>query len=154
MDVGVKKHNQYKLIDINQRHRYKKYEPFILAIQATQVCNVPYPSKKKDKIDWLAVLKVKPHNVVELLDEEVAPIPELNVPFRVEEVEVHEIDMIVSIDEEILLHDLSGGVLEMKKPIDGLHPEYHEIPGESTEEYESEETEENEEEFEEDLDSD
>ncbi|WMV28792.1 hypothetical protein MTR67_022177 [Solanum verrucosum] len=128
IDVGVKKHNQYKLIDVNQRRRYKKYEPFILAMQATQVCYVPYPSKKKDKIDWLAVLKVKPRNVVELPDEKVAPTPELNVPFQVNEVEVHEIDINVSVDEEILLHDLNGGVLEMEEPIDGLHPNTQQQP--------------------------
>ncbi|WMV28347.1 hypothetical protein MTR67_021732 [Solanum verrucosum] len=83
-------------------------------MQATQMCYVPYPSKKKDKIDWLAVLKV-----VELPDEEVGPTPELNVPFQVDEVEVHEIDMNVSVDEEILLHDLNGGVLEWKNPLMG-----------------------------------
>ncbi|XP_060182429.1 uncharacterized protein LOC132612107 [Lycium barbarum] len=71
MDVGVKNHNQYKLVDVNYRRRYKKYEPFILAMQATQVCYVSYPSKKKDKDDWAAVLKVKPRNVVELSDEKV-----------------------------------------------------------------------------------
>ncbi|KAM3343684.1 hypothetical protein P3S68_025774 [Capsicum galapagoense] len=58
IDVGVKKHDRYKLVDINHRRRYKKYEPFILAMQATQVCYVSYPRKKKDKEDWLAVLKI------------------------------------------------------------------------------------------------
>ncbi|KAM3233113.1 hypothetical protein P3L10_018472 [Capsicum annuum] len=71
IDVGVKKHDRYILVDINHRRQYKKYEPFILAMQATQVCYVPYPSKKKDKEDWLAVLKVKPQNVIELPVEEV-----------------------------------------------------------------------------------
>ncbi|XP_049413304.1 L-ascorbate oxidase homolog [Solanum stenotomum] len=159
MDVGVKRHNLYKLVDINHRRRYKKYEPFFLAMQATQVCYVLYPSKKKDKDDWAAVLKVKPQNVIELPNEEVATISEVNVPFQVKEVEVHEIDMIVSIDENILLNDPNGDVIEMDEPIDdGLLQENHEIHIESTEEeYETEETEENEdekeeeEEFEEDI---
>ncbi|KAH0674544.1 hypothetical protein KY284_025631 [Solanum tuberosum] len=140
-------HNQYKLVDINHRRRYKKYEPFILAMQATQVCYVPYPSKKKDKDDWAAVLKVKPQNVIELPNEEVATVSEVNVPFQVEEVEVHEIDMTVSIDENILLNDPNGDVIEMDEPIDdGLLQENHEIHIESTEEeYETEETEETEE---------
>ncbi|XP_055824120.1 uncharacterized protein LOC129892559 [Solanum dulcamara] len=112
MDVGVKKDIQYKLVDINHRRRYKKYEPFILAMQATQVCYMPYPSKKKDRIDWAAVLKVKPRNIVELPDEEVATTSELNVPFQVEEVEVHEINVDVSIDENVLLHDLNGDVIK------------------------------------------
>ncbi|XP_060200510.1 uncharacterized protein LOC132628763 [Lycium barbarum] len=60
MNVGVKEHNQYKLVDVNHRRRFNKYEPFFLAMQATQVCYVSYRSTKKDKDDWLAVLKVKP----------------------------------------------------------------------------------------------
>ncbi|KAM3301676.1 hypothetical protein P3S67_016178 [Capsicum chacoense] len=155
--VGVKKHDRYKLADINHRRRYKKYEPFILAMQATEVCYVPYPSKKKDKKDWLAVLKVKPQNVIELPVEEVVITSELNVPFQVEEVEVQEIDMSVSVDEDILLHDPNGGVLEMNEPLnDGLFEEHHEIQdGCTEEEYETEETEEEdeEEEFEEDIDN-
>ncbi|KAM3232711.1 hypothetical protein P3L10_018070 [Capsicum annuum] len=109
MNVGVKKHNQYKLVDINHRRRYKKYKPFILGMQVTQVCYVPSPSKKKDKDDWLSVLKVKPRNVIELPFKVVVTTLELNVPFQVEKVEVHEIDMSVFIDEDILLHDPNGG---------------------------------------------
>ncbi|KAH0650197.1 hypothetical protein KY284_030109 [Solanum tuberosum] len=111
------RHNQYKLVEINQRRRYKKYELFILAMQATQVCYVSYPNKKKDKDDWVAVLKVKPRNVIELLDEGVETTSELNVPFQVDEVEVHEIDMTVSIDENILLNDPNGDTLEIDEPI-------------------------------------
>jgi len=144
------------LVEINQRRRYKKYEPFILAMQATQVCYVSYPNKKKDKDDWVAVLKVKPQNVIELLDEGVETTSELNVPFQVDEVEVHEIDMTVSIDENILLNDPNGDVIEMDEPIDdGLLQENHEIHIESTEEeYETEETEENEDEEEEEFEED
>ncbi|KAK4737308.1 hypothetical protein R3W88_001005 [Solanum pinnatisectum] len=104
MDVGVKRHNQYKLVDINQRRRYKKYKHFILAMQATQVCYVSYPNKKKEKDDWVAVLKVEPRNLIELADEEVETTSELNVPFQVDEVEVHEIDMTISIDENIYIY--------------------------------------------------
>ncbi|KAH0645560.1 hypothetical protein KY290_034343 [Solanum tuberosum] len=120
---------------------------------STQVCYVPYPSKKKDKDDWAAVLKVKSRNVIELPNEEVATISEVNVLFQVEEVEVHEIDMVVSIVENILLNDPNGDVIEMDEPIDdGLLQENHEIHIESTEEeYETEENkDEKEEEFEED----
>ncbi|KAM3265456.1 hypothetical protein P3L10_002450 [Capsicum annuum] len=136
IDVGVKKHDRYKLVDINHRRRYKKYKPSILAMQATQI---------------------KPRNVIELPVEEVVITSELNVSFQVEEVEVHEIDMSVSVDEDILLHDPNGGVLEMNEPLnDGLFEEHHEIQDRCTkEEYETEETEEEdeEEEFEEDIDN-
>jgi len=122
-------------------------------MQATQVCYVSYPNKKKDKDDWVAVLKVKPQNVIELLDEGVETTSELNVPFQVE---VHEIDMTVSIDENILLNDPNGDTMDMDEPIDdGLLQENHEIHIESTEEeYETEETEENEDEEEEEFEED
>ncbi|KAK4706640.1 hypothetical protein R3W88_033810 [Solanum pinnatisectum] len=79
-------HNRYKLIDVNHRRQFKKYESFILATQATQVCYMSYSSTKKDKDDWLAVFKVKPRDVIELLDEGVITIPESNIPFQVEEI--------------------------------------------------------------------
>ncbi|XP_060190589.1 uncharacterized protein LOC132619827 [Lycium barbarum] len=37
MNVGVKEHNQYKLVDVNHRRRFDKSEPFILAMQANQL---------------------------------------------------------------------------------------------------------------------
>jgi len=33
-NVGMKVHPKYNLVDINQRRRYTKYEPFVLAMQA------------------------------------------------------------------------------------------------------------------------
>ncbi|KAH0688816.1 hypothetical protein KY289_016174 [Solanum tuberosum] len=157
LNIGVKVHNQYKLVDVNHRRRFKKYEPFILAMQATQVCYMSYPSTKKDKDDWLAVLKVNPRDVIELPDEGVITIPEPNLPFQVEEVEVHEIDMNIIVDKTILLHDPNGEAIEMDEPIDyGLFPEHHELDEEFTEdEYETEnESEEGDEEFEEEIDTD
>ena len=87
-DVGVKSHNQYNLVDINHRRWYKKYEVFSIAMQAIQVCYVPYLCKKMDNNDWVAVLKVKPRNVIELPNEEVTIVSKVNVSFQVEEVEV------------------------------------------------------------------
>ncbi|KAH0667906.1 hypothetical protein KY285_029112 [Solanum tuberosum] len=110
-----------------------------------------YPSTKKDKDDWLAVLKVNPRDAIELPDEGVITILEPNLPFQVEEVEVHEIDMNIIVDETILLHDPNGEAIEMDEPIDyGLFPEHHELDEEFTEdEYETEnESEEDDEEVE------
>ena len=73
---------------------------------------------------------------------------EVNVPFSVE---VHEIDMIVSVDEFLLLNDPNGDIIEMDEPIDdGLLQENHEIHIVSTEEeYETDEDEDEDEEDEE-----
>lgn len=78
-------------------------------------------------------MKVKPQNVVELPVEEGVKTSELNISLQIEEVEVHEIDMSVSIDENILLHDLNGGVLEMDELVDDRSFNvHHEIQEELT----------------------
>ena len=59
-NVGVKVHKQYKLVDINLKRKFSKFEPFVLAMQPTQVCFMPYPSLKQNNTDWMAVFKVKP----------------------------------------------------------------------------------------------
>ncbi|OIT05561.1 hypothetical protein A4A49_24344 [Nicotiana attenuata] len=127
-------------------------------MQATQVCYVPYPSTKKDKDDWVAVLKVKPQDVIELPDEAITSAPEPTLPFQVEEVKVHLIDMNFTTDENIILHDPNGDVIEMVEPInDGLLIENQEFEEESSEdEYETEDEneEDDEEEFEEEIDDD
>ena len=48
-NTGTKVHRQYRIVDINNKRRYSKYEPFVLASQATQVV---YPSKHRDKNNW------------------------------------------------------------------------------------------------------
>ncbi|KAM3305726.1 hypothetical protein P3S67_012593 [Capsicum chacoense] len=115
----------------------------------------PFESKKKDKDDWVAVLNIKPRNVVELPDEEIEIAAELNILFQVEEVQVYEIDMNVATDESIHLHNANGGLIEMDEVTDdGLLQEHHDNQEDTTEEeYETEETEEDEEEdLEEDTD--
>ncbi|KAJ8771158.1 hypothetical protein K2173_023483 [Erythroxylum novogranatense] len=64
-NVGTKVHNRYNVVEINFRRRLRQFEPFILAMQARQVCYVPFPSLRRDKADWLAVCKVKPRGVLE-----------------------------------------------------------------------------------------
>ncbi|KAK4713414.1 hypothetical protein R3W88_019321 [Solanum pinnatisectum] len=144
MNAGVKEHNQYKLVDVNHHRRFKKYEPFILAMQATQACYMSYPSTKRDKDDWLAILKIT--------------IAESNLPLQVEKVEVHEIDMNIIVDENIPLHDPNGEAIEMAEPInEDLLLEHHELEEKSTEdegETEDETEEEDDEEFEDEIDTD
>ncbi|KAJ8770996.1 hypothetical protein K2173_023321 [Erythroxylum novogranatense] len=65
LNVGVKVHKQYNLVEINHRRRLRQFEPFVLAVQAKQVCYIPFPSLRRDKADWLAVCKVKPRGVYE-----------------------------------------------------------------------------------------
>lgn len=58
--VGIRVHKNYNLVDINIKRKFNKFEPFVLAMQPTQVCYMPYPSLNQNNIDWMAVFKVKP----------------------------------------------------------------------------------------------
>ena len=57
--TGINVHKDYKLIEIKHTSHYYKYDPFVLAKQALQVYFAPYPSLKRDKADWSAVIKTK-----------------------------------------------------------------------------------------------
>lgn len=74
---GVVVHDTYKLVDVNHTKRYPKYDPFVLASQAIQVCYIPYPAQDSNKKDWWAVLKMRPRPVIDA--------PEDDIPFQVEE---------------------------------------------------------------------
>ncbi|KAG2266804.1 hypothetical protein Bca52824_073883 [Brassica carinata] len=52
------------IVDILSSRKYYKYEPFILASQAHQVCYIPYPYVKKPKQSWYNVLKVNPRGII------------------------------------------------------------------------------------------
>ncbi|KAG2322926.1 hypothetical protein Bca52824_016139 [Brassica carinata] len=52
------------IVDVLSSRKYYKYEPFILASQAGQVCYIPYPYVKKPKQLWLNVLKVNPRGII------------------------------------------------------------------------------------------
>ncbi|OMO51541.1 hypothetical protein COLO4_37631 [Corchorus olitorius] len=63
--VGMKVHSFYKLVDVNCKKLYRKYDPFILAQQAIQVYYCDYPSMKKDMVDWMAVCETKSRRVID-----------------------------------------------------------------------------------------
>ena len=67
INVGMKVHQQYFLVDVNLKNKLNKDEPFILAMQAVQVYYVPYISLRKEKSNWLAVCKVKVRPVIDVL---------------------------------------------------------------------------------------
>ncbi|XP_059306394.1 uncharacterized protein LOC132057810 [Lycium ferocissimum] len=94
---GTRVHPQYNLVEVNRRRTFNKYEPFIMAVQATQVYLETYPSLKRTVNEWLAVCKIKSHSVVEVPN--IAEQPHtLNDPaFQEDGSQVHEID--INVDE-------------------------------------------------------
>jgi len=54
----------YGIFEIRHDRRYEKYDPFILAVVATQVYYMPYPQKTRDKLLWWVVIRTKPRSRV------------------------------------------------------------------------------------------
>ncbi|KAK9148371.1 hypothetical protein Scep_007128 [Stephania cephalantha] len=52
---GVRTHPTLQLVEVHRSRRYNNYEPFVLAMQATQVYYLSYPSMRNDRQEWLAV---------------------------------------------------------------------------------------------------
>nr|GMD70570.1 uncharacterized protein LOC109179592 [Ipomoea batatas] len=114
--VGMKVHSKYKLVEVNHKRRFNRYEPFILAMQAAQVYYCTYPSLRRDKLDWWAVCKIKARSNVEVPESSISTEDSLiPAPFQEETTDNHEL---VQIDEDPLhLDDPNGGVIEL----DGEH---------------------------------
>ena len=129
VNVGMKVHKQYFLVDVNQKHKLSKDEPFILAMQAAQVYYVSYPSLRKDKSDLLAVCKVKARPVIDVLatiDKTVTT----NIAFQEDElvnqmlVAEQPIDSQRSIDESsLLLNDADGEHVDLAEDDNELYEE-------------------------------
>lgn len=124
-NVGVKVHNQYKLVDIDKRRKYKKFEPFVLAMQASQVCYMPYPSMTQTMSNWLAVCKVKPRGWIDVENSD----QQTDAAFQEDEVEANEIigtrqePSTSSQDETVGYEDISNSSSE-DEPIDDDEGEY------------------------------
>ncbi|PKU64702.1 hypothetical protein MA16_Dca017644 [Dendrobium catenatum] len=62
---GTRVHPVYGLVDVKHSRRYGKFDPFVLASQAIQVYFSKYPSGRRDKQDWLAVIKTKARGIID-----------------------------------------------------------------------------------------
>ena len=47
MNTGMIIHTRYQLVDIQERRRFNRYEPFALAAQASQVYFCKYPGSRR-----------------------------------------------------------------------------------------------------------
>ncbi|XP_021603880.1 uncharacterized protein LOC110608905 [Manihot esculenta] len=109
-NVGTKTHSKYKLIDVNHKRCFNRYEPFVLGVQAIQVIYTSYPSLKQDKIQWWAAVKVKARSVIQLpTQENTQPDEE---PFQQDEME-HTAIVIEIDDSTQQLNDPTGDVIEI-----------------------------------------
>ncbi|XP_021603863.1 uncharacterized protein LOC110608886 [Manihot esculenta] len=118
-NTGTKVHRQYRIVDINNKCRYSKYEPFVLASQATQVIYALYPSKHCDKNDWWAVMKVKGRPVVKVSQTS----SKTYEPFQEDDLDYAEVNM-NDINQQHCLNDPSGGMTEIHDDVSTEEEEF------------------------------
>ena len=109
---GMNVHEKYRLVEVNHIRRLPWYEPFVVSYQASQVYYAPYPSLKRDKVQWSAVFKTKARSEVDapmesdVLQEErsLVPVgvcsPDEIPDYQVIEGEDDEDEVILSRDED------------------------------------------------------
>ncbi|CAA7018781.1 unnamed protein product [Microthlaspi erraticum] len=62
--VNGLRHDEFGVTSVHCRKRLRKYDPFILALQADQVCYIPYPRVKRKQDPWITVTSVNPRGKV------------------------------------------------------------------------------------------
>jgi hypothetical protein len=111
-NVGTKVHQQYKLVEVNHKGSFNRYEPFVLAIQAAQVNYTTYPSLRRDKVDWWAVFKIKARFVVEFPTVTVTTTLSHDAPFQQDEMEAPSIHKNAD-DTQQCLNDPNATLIEL-----------------------------------------
>ena len=112
LNIGTRVHPKYNIVEVNHRCRFNKYEPFVLAQQATYVYYCPYPSLRRDRADWWVVNKIKARAVVEIPQSSgiIHPPPKAQ-PFQEDDMQFHVI--VVASNEPMSLVDPNGAVIQI-----------------------------------------
>ena len=130
-NVGTKIHSDYKLMDVNHKRIFNRYEPFLMAVQATQVYYCTYPSLSRDKSDWWAVCKIKARSNIEVPTSQQSS-ENLAIAPAFQEDDINNIEL-VHVDEDLEnLCDSNGGLIEIEDDHDQSEDEL-ELPLESDE---------------------
>ncbi|XP_019196351.1 PREDICTED: uncharacterized protein LOC109190339 [Ipomoea nil] len=64
-NIGSIFNSEYGIAEVHCNKRYRKYDPFIIAQSACQVCYIPYPRGIREKINWWVVLNVRPRGTID-----------------------------------------------------------------------------------------
>ena len=105
-------------MDVHHKKSYRKYDPFILAVQAEQVCYTTYPTIRRNPGDWWAICKIKARSVVEVAETDVIVTPSHVSAFQENIVEIHPINLVADDGPQTLIGE-DGNYLD----IDDAHVE-------------------------------
>lgn len=152
LDRGTRIHPQYKIVEVKRGRVFNKYEPFILAVQASQVFFATYPTLKRNMNEWLVVCKIKARSIVE--------VSNLNTCLHSDEIalqedvsEQHGIDSVFD-DLHPSLNDVNGSFVDMDDDEINTNVELHLKIEDDEEEEEEDNDDEDGEENEDDNDDD
>ncbi|KAK8625025.1 hypothetical protein V6N13_089907 [Hibiscus sabdariffa] len=106
-EVSVQKsiQNIRPLVEVNEKKRYSGNDIFVLATQATQVYYVNYPSLRRDKKDWLAVIKIKARAIVDIPVSNNVESESTSDPYQDDEPESQPIQIVTNDEPELLIDD-------------------------------------------------
>nr|GMD42807.1 uncharacterized protein LOC109185082 [Ipomoea batatas] len=112
-NTGTNLNSDSGLAEVHSRKRYRKYDPFIIAQNACQVCYIPYPRSKREKLNWWVVLNVRPRGTIdnaykhiETYQQDSIHVPTNDVSVVQEEVE--ELLHVPVVLTEVNVHPISG----------------------------------------------
>ncbi|MBW1279357.1 DUF4216 domain-containing protein [Escherichia coli] len=117
---------KFGVIDVNGSRSYAKYDPFVLASQADQVCFIPYPRVRKTGISWLCVQRIAPRGMIVESDDapmQYKTVMDLTTPEQ-------DIDNIILIDPQNREAEILPDATDAENPENELFGE----SGESTDE--------------------
>ena len=111
-NLGTRIHHQYNLVDVNHKKSYRKYDPFILAVQAEQVCYTTYPTTRRNPNDWWAICKIKARLVIEVPKTDVIVTPSHVLAFQEKSLEIHPINPVANDGPQTLIGE-DGNYLDI-----------------------------------------
>ena len=111
-NLGTRIHHQYDLVDVHHKKSYRKYNPFILAMQVEQVCYTTYPTTRRNPDDWWVICKIKARSVVEVPETDVIVTPSHVPAFQDNIVEIHPINPVADDGPQTLIAE-DGNYLDI-----------------------------------------
>ena len=111
LNLGIKVHKEYKFVQVNRKQRFRRYEPFVLAVQADRVYFCNYPSLRRDKSNWWSVFKIKVRAIVDVVERTKT---NEKSPFQEDRVDTHHHSHIQLDEESVPLHDQNGMFVDLE----------------------------------------
>ncbi|XP_019197078.1 PREDICTED: uncharacterized protein LOC109190933 [Ipomoea nil] len=99
-NIGSIFNSEYGIAEVHCNKRYRKYDPFIIAQSACQVCYIPYPRGIREKMNWWVVLNVRPRGAIDSAYSSSYTYQQDNIPLH-----TYGVDQSIQDDVQELVHE-------------------------------------------------